>query len=75
MVPLGLYMIKGDNVYVHPLIHPSSLMSRPFDPADRVSVVQMLTAARAMVAEMDEEKDATIDYTEIKAEPLAEIRF
>ncbi|WVR03939.1 hypothetical protein IAU60_000938 [Kwoniella sp. DSM 27419] len=42
MVPLGLYMIKGDNV--------------------------------ALVAELDEEKDSTIDYTEIRAEPLPEIR-
>ncbi|OCF58077.1 U6 snRNA-associated Sm-like protein LSm8 [Kwoniella mangroviensis CBS 10435] len=41
MIPLGLYMIKGDNV--------------------------------ALVAELDEEKDSTIDYTEIKAEPLGEI--
>ena len=30
---------------------------------------------RAMVAEMDEEKDSTINYTEIKAEPLGEIKF
>jgi hypothetical protein len=29
----------------------------------------------AMVAEMDEEKDSTINYTEIKAEPLGEIKF
>ncbi|KAK1927408.1 u6 snRNA-associated sm-like protein lsm8 [Papiliotrema laurentii] len=42
MVPLGLYMIKGDNV--------------------------------ALVAEIDEEKDSTIDYTTIRAEPIAEIR-
>ncbi|WVF66884.1 hypothetical protein IAT40_001627 [Kwoniella sp. CBS 6097] len=41
MIPLGLYMIKGDNV--------------------------------ALVAELDEEKDSTIDYTEIRAEPLGEI--
>ncbi|WRT65542.1 uncharacterized protein IL334_002487 [Kwoniella shivajii] len=41
MIPLGLYMIKGDNV--------------------------------ALVAELDEEKDSTIDYSEIKAEPLGEI--
>ncbi|ORY23433.1 u6 snRNA-associated sm-like protein lsm8 [Naematelia encephala] len=41
MVPLGLYMIKGDNV--------------------------------AIVAEVDEAKDATINYSEIRAEPLAEI--
>ena len=34
-----------------------------------------LIESRAMVAEVDEEKDATIDYTEVKAEPLAEIRF
>jgi len=30
---------------------------------------------RAMVAEVDEEKDSTMNYTEIKAEPLHEIRF
>ncbi|WWD16623.1 hypothetical protein CI109_101052 [Kwoniella shandongensis] len=41
MIPLGLYMIKGDNV--------------------------------AVVSELDEEKDTTIDYTEIRAEPLSEI--
>ncbi|KAL1409558.1 U4/U6-U5 snRNP complex subunit LSM8 [Vanrija albida] len=43
MIPLGLYMIKGDNV--------------------------------ALVAEVDEDKDATIDYSEIQAEPLAEVRY
>ncbi|EIW68877.1 U6 snRNA-associated Sm-like protein LSm8 [Tremella mesenterica] len=43
MVPLGLYMIKGDNV--------------------------------AIIGEMDEDKDGSIDYTEIKAEPLGEIRL
>ncbi|ODN76806.1 hypothetical protein L202_05408 [Cryptococcus amylolentus CBS 6039] len=43
MVPLGLYVIKGDNV--------------------------------ALVAEVDEEKDSTINYTEIRAEPLGEIRY
>lgn len=39
------------------------------------SEIQVLIKPRAMVAEVDEEKDATIDYTEVKAEPLAEIRF
>ncbi|WVN85804.1 uncharacterized protein L203_100955 [Cryptococcus depauperatus CBS 7841] len=43
MVPLGLYVIKGDNV--------------------------------ALVAEIDEEKDSTINYSEILAEPLPEIRY
>ncbi|ODN97359.1 U6 snRNA-associated Sm-like protein LSm8 [Cryptococcus wingfieldii CBS 7118] len=43
MVPLGLYVIKGDNV--------------------------------ALVAEVDEEKDSIINYTEIRAEPLGEIRY
>ncbi|KAL7419649.1 U4/U6-U5 snRNP complex subunit LSM8 [Cryptotrichosporon argae] len=43
MVPLGLYMIKGDNV--------------------------------AVIAEIDEDKDATLDYGEIRAEPLGEVRY
>ncbi|ORX36289.1 putative u6 snRNA-associated sm-like protein lsm8 [Kockovaella imperatae] len=42
MIPLGLYMIKGDNV--------------------------------ALVAEVDNEKDSTINYEELRAEPLPEIR-
>lgn len=58
MIPLGLYMIKGDNVYA--LLY--------FSGNTRL-------INRAMVAEMDEEKDSTIDYTEIKAEPLGEIKF
>ena len=28
----------------------------------------------AIVAEIDAEKDSTIDYTEIRAEPISEIR-
>ena len=59
MIPLGLYMIKGDNVYV-PL---------------RLDHGVGRLMYRAMVAEMDEEKDSTINYTEIKAEPLGEIKF
>ncbi|AAW41037.1 hypothetical protein CNBA5220 [Cryptococcus deneoformans B-3501A] len=43
MIPLGLYVIKGDNV--------------------------------AVVAELDEEKDSTINYNDIRAEPLAELRY
>ncbi|KAG7530134.1 hypothetical protein FFLO_05249 [Filobasidium floriforme] len=43
MVPLGLYMIKGDNV--------------------------------AMIGEIDTDKDATIDYSSIRAPPLNDIRF
>ncbi|WVQ78748.1 hypothetical protein IAT38_000835 [Cryptococcus sp. DSM 104549] len=43
MVPLGLYVIKGDNV--------------------------------VLVGDVDEERDSTIDYTEVVAEPLPEIRF
>jgi len=43
MIPLGLYMIKGDNV--------------------------------AVVAEVDDEKDSTINYDELRAEPIAEIRY
>ncbi|GFZ42291.1 hypothetical protein JCM24511_00005 [Saitozyma sp. JCM 24511] len=42
MIPLGLYMIKGDNV--------------------------------ALVGEVDDKKDSTIDYTEIRADPISEIR-
>jgi hypothetical protein len=38
-------------------------------------VIVAILTDRAMVAEVDEEKDSTIDYTEIKAEPLHEIRF
>lgn len=61
MIPLGLYMIKGDNVYVLLLS-----IDRAYDG---------ILICRAMVAEMDEEKDSTINYTEIKAEPLGEIKF
>ncbi|GHJ87640.1 hypothetical protein NliqN6_4042 [Naganishia liquefaciens] len=43
MVPLGLYMIKGDNV--------------------------------AVIAEIDTDKDATIDFSSIRADPLPQIHF
>ncbi|CAK9784757.1 u6 snRNA-associated sm-like protein lsm8 [Cutaneotrichosporon oleaginosum] len=43
MVPLGLYMIKGDNI--------------------------------VFVGEIDEDKDSSLDYSEIKAEPLREVHF
>jgi U6 snRNA-associated Sm-like protein LSm8 len=60
MVPLGLYMIKGDNVYVVVLC------------TRRIDV--FCWHSSALVAEIDEEKDSTIDYTTIRAEPIAEIR-
>jgi hypothetical protein len=41
----------------------------------RIQVGETRLMYRAMVAEMDEEKDSTINYTEIKAEPLGEIKF
>lgn len=40
-----------------------------------IAVMGQTLIFRAMVAEMDEEKDSTIDYTEVKAEPLSEVRF
>ncbi|KAJ9106933.1 hypothetical protein QFC20_003942 [Naganishia adeliensis] len=43
MVPLGLYMIKGDNV--------------------------------AVIGEIDTDKDATIDFNAVRAEPLPQIHF
>jgi hypothetical protein len=44
-------------------------------PLDAETEPEAVLMIRAMVAEMDEEKDSTIDYTEIKAEPLQEVRF
>lgn len=52
MVPLGLYMIKGDNVYVR-------------EAAELIN--------SALIGEMDDDKDGSIDWSEIKAQPLAEI--
>ncbi|RSH84415.1 uncharacterized protein EHS24_005935 [Apiotrichum porosum] len=43
MIPLGLYMIKGDNI--------------------------------ALIGQVDEDKDGSLDYSEVMAEPLAEIRY
>ncbi|KAJ9102445.1 hypothetical protein QFC21_002845 [Naganishia friedmannii] len=43
MIPLGLYLIKGDNV--------------------------------ALIGEVDTDKDATIDFGALKAEPLPQIHF
>jgi hypothetical protein len=35
----------------------------------------VLIVCRAIVAEVDEEKDTTIDYSEIKADPLGTIHY
>lgn len=51
-----------------------SYSNRP-GPARHLGRFFLLIEIRAMVAEMDEEKDATIDYSEIKADPLPEVRF
>lgn len=59
MIPLGLYMIKGDNLYV-------------FTPS-LYSLV--LTDFRVMIGEVDADKEASLDYKSIRAEPLNEIRF
>lgn len=92
MVPLGLYMIKGDNVYVQstlltcPRCSPSKAisidpillcpgLSTLFLPSSSLDPSSPFTDTfSAIVAEIDEEKDSTIDYAEIKAEPISEIR-
>ena len=43
-------------------------------PAHVMSHSPPLTLPSALVGEVDDEKDSTIDYTEIRAEPISEIR-
>ena len=35
----------------------------------------VFTHSSALVGEVDEEKDSTLDFTELRAEPLAAIRY
>lgn len=47
----------------------------PSGPMRAISTRWADTRHSALVAEVDEDKDASIDYSEVMAEPLAEVRY
>lgn len=56
VVQLGLYIIRGDSMYVNFLFFYS-----------RFTIIMYI---RALVGEIDEEKEETIDYEHLKALPI-----
>lgn len=65
-IVLGLYMIRGDTMYV-------SLMCAwcGFGVQCACNLFSSaLCVCRAVIGELDEEKDAEIDYSQVKAPPL-----
>jgi U6 snRNA-associated Sm-like protein LSm8 len=58
-IPLGLYLVKGEMMFVVPLYIIFSL-TRSFS---------------CLVGEIDEEIDQSVDLSEIRAEPIPPIRY
>ena len=82
MIPLGLYLIRGDNMYA--ATAPSSASPRARAPVNRhraprrrlTGLLPPRVRGRprsAVVGQVDEEIDAEIDLDSVRAEPLEPI--
>jgi U6 snRNA-associated Sm-like protein LSm8 len=60
-IPLGLYLVKGDMVYVHPAAF--AVTSTDDHPAS------------VLIGEIDEAIDKSVDLSTIRAEPIMPIRY
>ncbi|EKD03763.1 u6 snRNA-associated sm-like protein lsm8 [Trichosporon asahii var. asahii CBS 8904] len=77
MISLGLYMIKGDNVGGTTAgVHETSGAGWPLDLGRSMRYRYNADAhLSALIAEVDEDKDGSLDYSEIMADPLPEIKY
>jgi len=60
-IPLGLYLVKGDMVYVRPLAF--------------VLRFSLPTPPSVLIGEIDEAIDQSVDLSTIHAEPIMPIRY
>jgi len=59
-IPLGLYLVKGDMMYV---VLPCSQIST------------LLTSLRILIGELDQALDDAVDLATIRSEPIPPIRY
>ena len=69
-VPLGLYIIRGDNLFAHPLAH--TLLPSLFQDLFFVSSGSLISA---MIGKLNEERDKQTDISTVCAPPLHPVRF
>ncbi|RDX42440.1 hypothetical protein OH76DRAFT_1488649 [Lentinus brumalis] len=75
-IPLGLYLVKGDQMYVTLSVRRSVLGMSPQRAAPRMRYHTRLTEARSvLIGELDEAADKAVDLSTIRAEPLPPIRY
>ncbi len=65
-IPLGLYLVKGDMMYVRRLFAHARV---PLRAAYCTRVYSIL------IGEIDEERDSSIDLSTIRADPIPPIRY
>lgn len=63
-IPLGLYLVKGDMMYV--CCHPSPVKNKIFS---------LTLTCSALIGEIDDAIDQAVDLSSIRAEPIPPIRY
>lgn len=64
-IPLGLYLVKGDMMYVPPRVYFSRMYV----------LMDGLLDIRVLIGEIDDAVDQAVDLSTIHAEPIPPIRY
>lgn len=68
-VPLGVYIIRGDNI-----VRSSRPSTESFAfGVEGKLICRMASNVQALIGEVDTEVDGQIDWSTVKAEPIAEV--
>ena len=69
---LGLYIIRGDNMYVCAMQRPRHVMAHAYIDRQRAWrwFVPCVSACSAIIGELDEDLDSQIDLASLRGEPL-----
>jgi U6 snRNA-associated Sm-like protein LSm8 len=74
-IPLGLYLVKGDMMYVASEHSPSTPLSPSILLLSSTPRVHHVPYSSILIGEIDEERDRTIDLSTIRADPIPPIRY
>ncbi|KAI0287547.1 hypothetical protein BC826DRAFT_1108390 [Russula brevipes] len=76
-VPLGLYLVKGDMMYVSPFLKIISFVFCRYFARFFVRLINatIIISPSVLIGEIDEERDGAIDLSTIRADPIPPIRY
>lgn len=74
-VPLGVYIVRGDNIVRPPFpALPPPLPSGPSPPRATCRADAVLFLLQTLIGEVDTELDKQVDLATVRAEPISELQ-